>query len=363
MKTKDNHRVLIRPFIYVTDSVAMEATKMIALLMVQVLLLIISRSYHSLLIILSTVLAAISADFLSKKFFENKLNDDYSLIINILQGMITGLMIPATYSPVTVFFVTLCVMFVVKHFFGGFSYAWVNPAVFSVVVLWIIGARLFPTYEINADILSLRNPSQFLIENGTFFQYDFDSEITDILNSNIFSLFKVSIPNGYVSLFWDNHSLIPAFRFNFVTLLSSLFIFGNCMVKGVIPAIFLSVYLILIRFFSPFFCNGLLFQGDILLSLLTGGTLFFAVFVLGWYGTIPVSLNGKIIYGLCAAVNAFFIAGPGTSPCGMVFTVLLTNIESIIIQQWENRRDRILIRKRLEAFRKAEKAEKGDIQE
>lgn len=358
---KLTRKVLIRPFKYMTDSVSMEATKMIVLLLVQVVLLFISKSYSSLLIVLAAVLGSLGADFFSHKLFHNEDNNEYSFVVSIAHGMITGLLVPSTYSPLTVIIATFFTMLVVKHFFGGFSYEWVNPAVFSVVVLWIIGARLFPSYLVNMDILAVRNPSQTLIENGTLPQYTFDPEFTDALNASVFRLFKVSIPNGYVSLFWDNQSIIPAFRFNFVTLLSSVVLFSGNLIKCVIPGIFLVVYLALVRLVSPVICNGVAFQGDILLALLTSGTIFFAVFVLSWYGTIPISLSGKIIYAFLAGVTAFLIAGPGTSPCGLIFTVLVSNIFSIVIQQWETRRNRLSLRKKLENFRKIEAEELKEL--
>lgn len=359
--SKLTRKVLVRPFKYMTDSVAAEATKTTVLLMVQVVLLFISKSYASLAIVFASVAGSLGADFFSHKLFHNEDNDEYSFIVSVAHGMITGLLVPSTYSPVTVLAATFFTMLVVKHFFGGFSYAWVNPAVFSVVVLWIIGARLFPSYLVNMDILSARNPSQLLIESGAIPQYAFDGEITDALNSSVFSIFKVSIPNGYVSLFWDNQSVIPAFRFNFATLVSSAVLFGSNLVKCVIPGIFLAVYLVLVRFVSPVICNGVAFQGDMLLALLTGGTIFFAVFVLSWYGTVPISITGKIIYGAAAGICAFLLAGPGTSPSGLIFTVLVSNIFSIIIQQWENRRDRISLRKKLENFRKIESEELKEL--
>lgn len=358
---RTTRKLLIRPFKYMTDSVLMEATKMIALLLVQIVLLFISKSYSSLLIVLAAVLGSLGADFFSHKLFHNEDNDEYSFIVSIAHGMITGLLVPSTYSPLTVIIATFFTMLVVKHFFGGFSYEWVNPAVFSVVVLWIIGARLFPEYLVNMDILAVRNPSQILIENGTLPQYAFDPEITDALNASVFRLFKVSIPNGYVSLFWDNQSIIPAFRFNFVTLLSSVVLFAGNLIKCVIPGIFLAVYLALVRIVSPVICNGVAFQGDILLAFLTGGTIFFSVFVLSWYGTVPISLTGKIIYAFLAGLTAFLIAGPGTSPCGLIFTVLVSNIFSIVIQQWESRRDRLSLRKKLENFRKIEAEEINEL--
>ena len=131
--TKLTRNVLIRPFKYITDSVAMEATKMIALLLIQIVLLFISKSYSSLLIVLAAVLGSLGADFFSHKLFHNEDNDEYSFIVSVAHGMIAGLLIPSTYSPLTVLFAIFFTMLVVKHFFGGFSYAWVNPAVFSVL--------------------------------------------------------------------------------------------------------------------------------------------------------------------------------------------------------------------------------------
>ena len=39
-----------------------------------------------------------------------------------------------------------------------------------------------------------------------------------------------------------------------------------------------------------------------------------------------------------------------TSPSGMIFTVVIANIVSVIIQQYENHYDRIRIKKQLESF-------------
>lgn len=350
-------KVYIRPFTYVTDSVTFDVSKILFLLLIQISLLFVSRSFQALLVIFAAILGSVGADHISKKVFGSKIGNYFSHLICVTQGIITGMLIPETYPPIVVFFVTLFVMMIVKNFFGGFSFAWANPAAFTVLVLWIIGTTCFPKYQISMDIISMRNPSQLLIENGTFQILPFDTSLTDTFNSAIFSLFKVSIPEGYVSLFWDTHSVIPAFRFNFITLLSSILIFSDNLNKLIVPGIFVCFYMLLVRLVTPFFCNGVMFQGDMILCMLTGGTLFCATFVLNWYGTTPMSYSGKIIYGLCAGIIAFLIAGPGTSPSGMVFTVITSNILSIFIQQWENRRDRISLRKKLDIYKTAEENE------
>lgn len=78
-------------------------------------------------------------------------------------------------------------------------------------------------------------------------------------------------------------------------------------------------------------------QGDMLLAYLTSGTLFCAVFVIQWYGTAPLTITGKTIYGIICGILAFLIAGCGTSSEGMIFTVLAANIISPLIQAEEDR--------------------------
>ena len=351
MSEQKKRKILIRPFIYINHSIGWNAIKIAILLGIQLILLACTKSWSALLVIFASTIGAFCAETISNKITKYHIQDHYSTIISIDQGLIAGMLIPQTFSPIAVFFLTVCVMLVMKHFFGGFSYAWANPSIFSVIVLWIVGYALFPSFGVTTDILAMRNPSQFLIENGFFPIYKFDSSLTEVLNNSVFSIFKVSIPEGYMSIFWDTQSIIPAFRFNFATLISSLFLFSDNFVKTIIPGCFLFVYMLLVRFVSPFFFNGVMFQGDMLLALLTSGTLFCAVFLIPWYGTVPITIWGKIIYGSLSGVIAFFMTGCGTSPCGTVATVLIANIISIIIQQYENRTDRLRVLKMVGTYK------------
>lgn len=352
MSEQKQKKVLIRPFLYINHSVGWNAIKIAILLGIQIILLICTKSWSALAVVCSGALGSFCADVISNRITRYHIQDHYNIIISIDQGIIAGMLIPQTFSPIAVFLLTICVMLIAKHFFGGFSYAWANPSIFCVLVLWIVGYELFPQFGVSSDILAMRNPSQLLIENGYFPVYKFDSSLTETLNNSIFSVFKVSIPEGYISMFWDTQSIIPAFRFNFITLVSSLILFSDNFVKVIIPGCFLFVYLMLVRFVSPIFYSGVPFQGDMLLALLTSGTLFCAVFLIPWYGTVPVTITGKIIYGVSSGIIAFFINGCGTSPCGTVATVLLANIVSIIIQQYENHADRLRVTKMAGTYKK-----------
>ncbi|MGP1496121.1 MAG: RnfABCDGE type electron transport complex subunit D [Treponema sp.] len=349
-------KILVRPFTYLTDSIGEESLKMLFLLFLQVAMLFFTRTYASLFVILSAAMGSVCASLISIYVYDAfQLEDNFQIPISIIQGIVTGMFIPGDYPPFTVFFVTLLVMLFAKHLFGGFACAWVNPSICAVLVLWIIGSRIFPDFLVTQDLISSRNPSQFMIENGVFPIYKLDPMITEALNNTVFAIFKVSIPEGYVSLLWDTGSSIPAFRFNFLSMLSSIVIFSDELSKGLSSFAFLVVYTLLVRFVFPLMFGFPEVRGDVLLSLLTGGTLFCCTFVIGWYGTNPMTIGGKILYGSLAGLFALLVAGCGTSPSGMVFTVMIVNIISVFIQQFEMRYDRKRMERLMEKRMASEK--------
>ena len=347
-----NKRILIKPFIYKRESLGFESIKILILLLVQVFMLFVTKTYNSVILILVSVLASSLSDIFVAKVFNQK--QHFSLYVALIQGILIGMLIPGTFSPVTVFFCVFLSMFICKYAFGGFSFTWINPVIFNVLVLWFVNSASFPQLLVTKDILMMRNPCLLLIENGTFPILPFDTQITDFINSQIFNIFKVSIPEGYVSLFLDSASIIPAFRFNFLTLISSIFIFSADLNKAIVPFSFLAVYLLLVRLVSPIVTECYPMQGDMILSLLTSGTLFFAVFVINSYGTHPISTYGKIAYGVILGLLAFLIVGCGTSSIGMIFTVLIADIFSLLIQWHEENLNRKKVSKLVKAFESEE---------
>lgn len=354
MNLLNKNGMLVRPFTYLRESLGTEAFRMLILLCIQIALLFVSASFSAIILIACTAAASVLADALAFRLYSAKDEEHFSVIMSAVQGMIIGMLIPQDFPPATAFTADFTVKFIAKYFFRGFAYTWVNPAALTVAILWFTGERLFPEPTITRELLSLKNPSQQLLSAGVFPLHPFDSSITEALNNSIFSLFKVSIPEGYISMLWDNGAAIPAFRFNFITLISSIFLFGNDIIKIIIPGFFMFTYLLLVRFVSPFFYDGIMFQGDMLLALFTGGTLFISAFVLSWYGTTPCTVQGRILYGIFGGITAFFIAGAGTSSGGMVFVIILTNLFSVIVQNWENIADRRTLQKMLSEVKKTE---------
>lgn len=337
----NNNSISLHPFTYIVPSVGFSAFFMCALLMVQLLMLFLTGSFQSVIIFFAAVCASLCAEgiyhFLRKSFFE-------SWIIALVQGAMAGLLLPSSYPVAGAFFVVLCTFLLGKYAFGGFSRSWINPVALCVVAAYFLNSSAFPGFLISRQDLLSRNPAHFLIQSGSVPLVHADHSVTAFLNRTVFKIFGIVIPDGYVSLFWDTGSVIPAFRFNLITLLSSILLVSLGIVEAVVPLLFVAVYLSLVHVFGPALAGGAFFQGDMLLALLTGGTLFGTLFLLQWYGTTPATRWGKAVYGIIAGIAAFFVMGAGTSPVGYAYCVLLMNLFCTMIQTLEDRQ----VRRRVE---------------
>lgn len=334
LSKKNYKNVTLNPFRYIKPSIGETYIGFLIVLIPQIVMLFYTRSIMSLWIILVSVLASVCADIIYS-LLERKYSFD--VFSSTLLGLIIGMLFPSTYPVYGVFIITLIMLFFVKYSFGGFYSSWINPAAFVIAAAYLINMSAFPQYLVTASDLQSKNAALTLIQNGTIPLLKNDSEITAFLNKYVFKFFSLSIPDGYVTLFWDCHSIIPAFRFNLITLVSSIILISFDIIDIIIPFIFIGVYSILVRIMGPVVVKGVPFQGDILLALLTSGTLFSTLFVLQWNGTTPITNWGKAIYGIVSAIAAFVIMGCGTSPAGYIFMILLMNIFSPVIETFESK--------------------------
>ena len=340
-----NSRISVRPFVYNIPSISAVSIRFIILLMIQIIMLAITKSYSALIVIASCTLAALFSAAINQ--FINK-EPVYNIINIILPGIIIGMLLPESYPPMIAFIITTLTIFISRSIvFKGVN-CWLNVSTLAIIIAWYIGRQYFPTYLVNSGNINLRNTSVYLIENGTFPTYSFDPSVTAFLNKYIFSIFNVNVPEGFISLMWDTHSVIPAFRFNIITILSSIVIFSDNSFSLIIPTLFVTVYATFVRLFGPFLFGGYFNQGDIILAIMTSGILFCATYLIQWYGTSPITIGGKFILGAVSGALAFAIIGVGTSPIGMIFTVLCTNICCIIIRIFEEKNNEIAVSKVIE---------------
>jgi len=318
----------LAPFSYTTPSAGFSTKMALLLFLPQVLMLFVTKSYLSLVQILVTTLASVVADvfyaFIRKK----------SLLPSVMvffQGFLIGMFVPQGYPLFLLFLITFFSLFFTSYMFGGFAQSWINPVAISVIFLYLLGTQYFPGFTVNVSHLQTPNIGQQLINDGLIPKISKDADITNFLNARVFKFAGVALPEGYVSIFWDTGALIPAFRFNLLTILATIVLLSFGCIKWIIPSSFLLVYGLLVRIFGLYPYGGMLNQGDILLAIFSSGTMIMAFFLLQWAGTTPQTIVGKVFYGIIAGVVAFFVIGCGTSPIGAMFVVLVLNAISTVI--------------------------------
>lgn len=325
--------VLLKPYFFIKPSVSAVSIRILIMLIIQLLLLAATNSYSALGVILATTIGALLANLLNYFYKKTPL---FKMIPILLQGIFIGMLLPQTFPPFVACFISFMVLVVEHLIFSGNSQSWVNGVCIAVIVAWFVGSTYFPSLLVTSDIMSVKNPVSYLSKSGLLPVYEFDGAICQVLNSTILYWFKVTLPEGIISFLWDSQSVIPAFRFTFITIVSSIFLFADNGFSPVIPSIFLFVFGVLIRFILPLISDAPLFQGDLILAFCNSGAIFCAVFVIQWFGTNPITISGKIVYGIICGITAFLVMGYGTSSIGMSYTVLICNVINLLIRYVED---------------------------
>jgi electron transport complex protein RnfD len=287
------------------------------------------KNFAALAVIFAAAAASIAAQVIAMLAFKGGKN---GIPAAFLHGVLAGMLFPQDYPVFSVFLLTLFVFLTAKYAFGGISGTWLNAAALAAAIAYMIGPQFFPAPCDVSLVENIQNPSKIFLREIPVLN---DGKIIDFFNTRLFRFLGTSVPDGYISFLWDSVSTIPAYRFSALILASSLFLVSFNMLNWIIPACFLASYLTLIWLFGGLALGSGFARGDILLASLTGGTLFTAFFLLDWFGTVPLSHNGKIIYGIIAGIIAFFLLGYGFSPSGAAFTVLASNLASTFIQYFE----------------------------
>ncbi|HKL86606.1 MAG TPA: RnfABCDGE type electron transport complex subunit D [Treponemataceae bacterium] len=317
------------PFILTRTTVSKMTIILLCTLVPQLGMLAITGDTKALLNILLTVLGSVIAQGLfslpmHKSFFADEMV--------FISGILTGLLLPVDINLFVAFASSFAGMSIARILFGGTGFNWMNATAVAVAIAWISHPESFPSFVVSSE--GVRTVGSFFgaLKLDHFNMISLDQSITTALNSGFLTKFGIKLPEGYITLFWISPSTIPAFRYNFLILLSSIILLSFKIIDWIIPTVFIVTYSILIRLFSlvPFDIG--FFQGDILFALLTGGILFVAFYMAGDYSTSPRTRSGKIISGFFSGIVCFFVCGPGGAPVGAIFTILIINVINPFIE-------------------------------
>lgn len=311
----------IRPFAYVVPSVTRTNAVTLVCLSVMIFFLCMEKQIDSIVLVASSVIGCVAAILVQTatngRLFLHFARQKRSVILTgVVEGIVTAFILPSGFSPIhagaLTFIFTFASRSLAQKTAAFCARSSLNVPAIVAAVAWIMSS--------NDGGAMLTSVSAW------------DGAVTDALNNSVFSLLGVTVPPGYMSLFWNaGEGASISSRFNIITILSSLVLFSCNMADGIITFIFLSVYLLLVRFAGPFFTGG-----DVLHAALTGGTLFCAVYVIARPGTLPMSRPWKTVYAILCGVFAFFIAARGLYLQSIPFAILCANVLSILMRYAED---------------------------
>ena len=297
------------------------------------IMLIFEKDYAAVINIFVTVAGAILAELITHHLDYKDMLADGSVII---AGIVTGLLLPNTLGVLVCFIVSFSGFLVARAIFGGNGCYWMNPVAVSVCIAFISFPSIFPEVQVSTDSLQTIGNAFGALKLDHFPQIAADQSITQFCNTEFLSHLGIKLPEGYLTLFWNSPSVIPAFRYNVFILIASIILIAMNVIDWVVPLFFLFIYGLCVYLFSLMSVSGHIGGGDILFALLTSGILFIAFYVLPDTSTNPKTFPGKVFSGSVAGFLAFFLCGPGSSSVGCVFIVLISNTVNTVIEYLED---------------------------
>ena len=319
------------PYIYTGLNARHTAILVLSLLSIQLIVMGLMHDFASIVLIISAGLAATLASFLIGYTQGKRVFDIHALVT----GLLIGFFLPVNSGFVFSFLIAFMSYFFSWGIFGGKGSSWINPIMLAACIAAICKPDCF-IQPVAFDRIVSGGSVFAALEPSGLLQTPTDQYVTSMFNSTFLHGAGVTLPEGYIELFLHYPSAIPAFRYNLLTLCSSIILLSSRTINKTIPFTFLIVYGMLVYLFPSIRQVSAYGKGDILSALLTSGALFSAFFVMNDGGSVPRSWEGRCITGMLTGVFAFCITGPGAVPAGIPFAVLFVDCINPFIEWLES---------------------------
>lgn len=333
MNYKTEPAFFTAPFTYTGYTGIHKTLLYLLLLGIQLAVMGIMNDLAGILLIICTGSATVAASLLISSSENAPLSFDLHAL---LTGVLIGFFLPSDGGFIFSFTVAFMGYFLSWGVFGGKGYAWINPVMLAVCIAAVTKPDIF-FQQVSIEQIRSSGSVFAAFENTGATHIGAEQSITAVLNSALLHSVGVTLPEGYINLFWIFPSKIPALRYNAIIILSSIVLLATRTVHKTLPFTFLTVYGLLVYLFAPAVQTGTYGGGDVLSALLTSGILFSAFFIIHDNGSLPRSWGGRFCSGIFAGALAFCITGPGVFPAGIPFAVTAAGCITPLIELIEQR--------------------------
>jgi electron transport complex protein RnfD len=164
-----------------------------------------------------------------------------------------------------------------------------------------------------------------------------DGRMATVLNKTIFSFLGAELPSGYIDLLIPETPGIIADRGLLALLLGTIIITAFRISRSWAPAVFLAVFAALARLSGGLPSEGLFWQGDILYTLCSGGTIAAAFMIAAEPSSGAKSGSGTLLATAIAGILSWVFRFTGSELYGCFFALALVNALAQILRLFENR--------------------------
>jgi len=305
--------------------------------------------FKSILIVISSIITSLFTEAIILKIRKKRISiDDGSAF---LTGLLVGLNMPPTvplYIPIisSVFAIGL-----VKHAFGGLGENWANPAIAARVFALFAWTKKMTFWAepfsgnfiadsissaSGTDAVSAATPLKIVksaIMEGTASQNILTGKIITITDyfKSIFTgpmdILNTKADVSYFDLFFGLNKAGCIGEISvFLLLVGALLLMSKKIVTLDIPVAYIGTVIFLAWIFGGLQFGKWFFQGDFLFHILTGGLALGAFFMATDMVTTPITIKGRIIFGIGCGIITMLVRFLGGLPEGVSLSILFMNM-------------------------------------
>lgn len=263
-------------------------------------------------------------------------------------ALVLSLLLPNQIHPAYAALGAAFAIAVVKHSFGGLGSNWLNPSLggwlfvrFSWPHVFVKDLSGSPLARIASALQDgsaghIGSPLELAVpvtagQGGAF------AAAGGFLNTHVFSPLGIEIPAGYTDLLASPYPGVIADRGVFALICGTMLLMAFQAGKAWVPAAYLGVFSLLVRVAGDLPFGGLLWNGDMLFAILSGGTLVGAFILAAEPASSAKSQIGVLCTVLVGAVLTFVFRYNGGEPYGCFFALAMVNALTTLVRSLEGR--------------------------
>lgn len=218
--------------------------------------------------------------------------------VSDLSAVVTGVLLGLNLPPTLPFYMaaigSVAAIIVVKQFFGGIGQNFANPAITARIILMLSFTSYMTTWV-----------QPFWYRLGE----------SDLVTTATPLAMESGFPT-YSELFFGLHGGCIGETCTLALLVGGIYLIALRIIHPITPIMFIGT-VALCSFLSG---------GDVLREIMSGGLMIGAFFMATDYATTPITVKGKLIFGIGCGLITVLIRQFGTYPEGVSYSILLMNI-------------------------------------